>query len=165
MNEEQKAQRLAEWLASPEGSDPPEDLDPEVLSAVFVLRPDRTPAPRVSLDDVLAGVKEGPFATVEPTMDNVVEFPRPARPAPEEVRPVREAKKRRSPSRMWVAPILGFGFAAAAAALLSFPMLAKLQSHRFAEPDLSTMPTPAAAPAPEPSPDAMIAPEIGRAHV
>lgn len=144
MNEEQRAQRLAEWLQSPEGTEPPADLDPDVLATVFALRPDRAPAPRLSLDDILSGVKEGPFATPTSTPDNVVEFPRPAvRVAAAETR---AAPRKKRPSRFWFGPALGVGFAFAAAALISFPMVANL-SKRDLTPEASWTPAPAAAPA------------------
>lgn len=60
MNDQDQAQRLAAWLDDP--AEPPEDLDAEVLAAVSLLRPDLAPAARVSLDDILGSVKEGPFA-------------------------------------------------------------------------------------------------------
>ncbi|MDP2314372.1 MAG: hypothetical protein Q8P41_15835, partial [Pseudomonadota bacterium] len=63
MNDEIKAQRLATWLSSPAGTEPPEDLDPEVLGAVYALVPDRAPPPRVSIDDILGLVTTGPFAS------------------------------------------------------------------------------------------------------
>lgn len=62
MTEQEKAKRLADWLAQPAGTPPPKDLDPEVVAAVWALRPDRAPAPRVSLDEILAGVRTGPYA-------------------------------------------------------------------------------------------------------
>jgi hypothetical protein len=62
VDDEIKAQRLAAWLSSPAGTAPPEDLDPEVLGAVWALAPDRAPAPRVSIDDIFSLVTEGPFA-------------------------------------------------------------------------------------------------------
>lgn len=60
MTPEQQASLLAEWLDSP-GSPPPDGLDPDVVESMLVLRPELAPAPRVSLDDILAGVSEGPF--------------------------------------------------------------------------------------------------------
>ncbi len=52
---------LADWLDQP-GTEPDEHLDPEVLEAVYALRPDLAPAPRVSADDILASITEGPLA-------------------------------------------------------------------------------------------------------
>ena len=85
MDDEKSAQRLAAWLNSPASTEPPEDLDPEVLGAVYALAPDRAPAPRVSIDDILGLVTEGPFAqgaavqgapgVSAPTTGSVVEFP------------------------------------------------------------------------------------------
>lgn len=79
MTEDVQARRLAEWLAAPAGTDPPEDLDPEVLAAVFALRPDLAPAPRVGIDAILASVSTGPFAVPsaipDPTAEGVLRFP------------------------------------------------------------------------------------------
>ncbi len=52
---------LAQWLDAP-GTDPEGHLDPEVLETVYALRPDLAPAPRVTADDILSGVMEGPLA-------------------------------------------------------------------------------------------------------
>ena len=62
MTPEKHASLLAEWLEKPPGTPPPEGLEPEAIEAVYALRPDLAPAPKVSLDDILAGVSEGPFA-------------------------------------------------------------------------------------------------------
>ena len=144
MTEEQKAQRLAEWLAEPSGSPPPDGLDPDVVAAVYALRPDRAPSPRVSLDDIFAGVQEGPFATPAPTTAQVIGFPMPA--------------KKRGPSRMWMLPTLGLGLAAAAATLLVFPVANELtgpdlvssEADRMASAPMST----AASAPPEAPPEA-----------
>lgn len=61
MTEERQASLLAEWLERP-GTPPPEGLDPDVIQSTLALRPEMAPAPSVSLDDILAGVSEGPFA-------------------------------------------------------------------------------------------------------
>jgi len=62
MTPEKQASLLAEWLQKPPGTPPPEGLDPESVEAVYAMRPELAPAPKVSLDDILAGVTEGPFA-------------------------------------------------------------------------------------------------------
>ncbi|MCB9742816.1 MAG: hypothetical protein H6740_09460 [Alphaproteobacteria bacterium] len=62
MSPEDQASQLARWLAERPGVEPPEGLDPEVIEAVYALRPDLAPAPRVTVDDILAGVTSGPFA-------------------------------------------------------------------------------------------------------
>ncbi len=50
--------RLAAWLDEEEI---PEDADDDALEAVFALRPDLAPPPRVSIDDVLADLSAGPL--------------------------------------------------------------------------------------------------------
>lgn len=62
MSEQHQAELLARWLADGGRGDPPEGLDAEALEAVYALRPDLAPPPRVSLDDILSGVTTGPFA-------------------------------------------------------------------------------------------------------
>lgn len=64
MSTEQQAQALADWLEAV-GTAPPDALDPDVVEAVVSLRPEHAPAPRVSVDDILAGVRAGPFASPE----------------------------------------------------------------------------------------------------
>lgn len=64
MTPEQHASLLADWLEKPPGTPPPEGLDPESVEACYALRPELAPAPTVSLDDILAGVSEGPFARI-----------------------------------------------------------------------------------------------------
>ncbi len=59
---EDQASRLARWLEAHPGAAPPDGVDPEVLEALWVLRPDLAPPPRVTVDDILAGVTTGPFA-------------------------------------------------------------------------------------------------------
>ena len=62
MTEQEKAARFAAWLDAGEGAPLPEELDEDVLATALLLRPDMSPVPRVSLNDILAGVREGPFA-------------------------------------------------------------------------------------------------------
>jgi hypothetical protein len=161
VDEEKRAQRLADWLEATPGTEPPEDLDPEVLGAVYALAPHRAPPPRVGIDDILAGVTTGPFAA--PTMDNVVEFPRrpvaaetapgggevvPLRPLPSaddtlapghatrapsaEAQVGRRAPAPRKPSRWWMGPAFGVGLAAAAAAAIVLPIAGNLASRQIA---------------------------------
>jgi hypothetical protein len=80
MNDEQQAQRLARWLDAGGQTPPPEGVDPDVIEAVYAMRPELAPAPRVSIDDILGGVTSGPFAddlTEEDTGAEVVPFPVP----------------------------------------------------------------------------------------
>ncbi len=62
MTEINEPRLLAEWLDAHPGEPPPEGVDAEVVEAVYALRPDLAPAPRVTIDDILAGVTTGPFA-------------------------------------------------------------------------------------------------------
>lgn len=61
MKPEEHASALQRWLASP-GTRPPADLDEDVVEAVYTLRPDLAPAPRVSAADILASITSGPLA-------------------------------------------------------------------------------------------------------
>ncbi len=57
----ESARALGRWLDRPSEA-PPEGVDAEVLEAIYALRPELAPAPRVSPDDILAGVTRGPLA-------------------------------------------------------------------------------------------------------
>ena len=54
MNEDRQARLLAEWLDGSADQTAPEGIDVDVLEAIYVLQPDRAPAPRVTLQDILA---------------------------------------------------------------------------------------------------------------
>lgn len=76
MTPEMQASLLAEWLEKPPGTAPPEGVDSDALEAIYALRPELAPAPRVSIDDILAGVSEGPFArTAEVPIARTAEVP------------------------------------------------------------------------------------------
>ena len=62
MNEERQAQLLAEWLEAPEGTPVPEGLDLDVAEAMWVLKPELAPAPRMSSADLLASLDVAPVA-------------------------------------------------------------------------------------------------------
>ena len=66
MNQEEQAKLLAEWLDQNPGHPAPEGVAPEVLEAVYVLRPDLAPAPQVDLESILNRIEEGPFASPVP---------------------------------------------------------------------------------------------------
>lgn len=53
--EERSADALRAWLAAP-GQTPSEAIDSDVLEAVILLRPDLAPPPRVTVDEILAGL-------------------------------------------------------------------------------------------------------------
>ena len=69
------AESLAEWLGSPPGTPPPRNLPIGVVEATYALRPELAPAPRLSIDDVLSGLSEGPLAAQENPTLRVVETP------------------------------------------------------------------------------------------
>lgn len=135
--EETNARLLAEWLAAPAGTPPPEGLEDEVVAAVYAMRPDRAPAARVSMDDIFAAVTTGPFSAAASTAPSTTppeaEFPagasgrtqggqrRAAGPARGESGVVERPPKRR-PSRWWMAPAVGLSLAAAAALMLVIPV-------------------------------------------
>jgi hypothetical protein len=64
--ENRQAELLAHWLSESQGGDvrpePPKGLDPEVVDAILALRPDQAPPARVTLDDILFEVADGPLA-------------------------------------------------------------------------------------------------------
>lgn len=158
MTEEEKAQRLATWLAGPAGGDPPADLDDDVLSAVYILKPSHAPAPRVSIDDVLASVTEGPFASVGETTGELIQFPTPAREEVSASPTVKEAARPRRRSNMWAWSLVGATMAAAAALLLVVPIAGQLTrkdvtARETSEMVAPTMPAPASAPAPAGAPE------------
>ncbi len=111
-------QALAGWLDEDDAAALPDDLDSDILDVVSVLRPDRAPAPRVSIDDILAEVSAGPLHGAQPVgagpVDNVVAL-HPAAPPPEEVAEAEAPPRRRLP--VWLYPSVA-GLAMAAIALL-----------------------------------------------
>jgi hypothetical protein len=75
MNEEKHAARLARWVdqvldASAPPAEPPDDLDDDVLEAIAALRPDRAPGPKLTAEDILASIAEGPLKS--PTVNGPV---------------------------------------------------------------------------------------------
>jgi hypothetical protein len=138
-NPERQASALKDWLEAPAGSPPPSDLDGEVVQALYALRPELAPAPRVTADDILASVTRGPLARGDaPAGDRsegggaeIVPFPAaraPARSAESDPAAVRRPR--------WSRRIGGLGIALAAAATLLVVALPL------------TRPSPDAAPAP-----------------
>jgi tetratricopeptide (TPR) repeat protein len=65
MSIEHQAEQLARWLEANPGTRPPEGMDPEVIEAVYALRPDLAPPARVSVDDILASIETGPLSQPE----------------------------------------------------------------------------------------------------
>lgn len=134
MSEENDAARLAAWLENP-GSDPPPDLDPEVAGVIYTLSPRRAPAPRVSLDDILSGVQEGPFAAPAPRKDQIRTLATPPEKAAVVRPPIRRLPR-------WTVPVATIGAALAALAII-FPSSLNLQKDAQ-EPILAPMPEMAA---------------------
>jgi len=56
------ANALRNWLKAGPGTPPPRLLPIGVVEATYALRPDMAPGPSLSIDDILDGVTEGPFA-------------------------------------------------------------------------------------------------------
>ena len=65
MTEERAAAALSRWLQQPPGGPVPEDVDPDALAAVAALRPEHLPPARVSIDDILAEVLDGPLGATD----------------------------------------------------------------------------------------------------
>ena len=64
MTQAKQALLLAKWLDKirhGEGCEPPDGVDSDVLEAVYALRPQWAPAPRVELSDILLSVSDGPL--------------------------------------------------------------------------------------------------------
>ncbi len=61
---------LAQWLEAHPGEPPPEGVETEVMEAVYALRPDLAPAPRVTVEDILAVVASGPFVQASTASDD-----------------------------------------------------------------------------------------------
>lgn len=122
--EERQAEALMRWLEAGGRGDPPEGADPDALAAVYALRPDLAPPPRVSIDDILGEVTAGPFADTVEDDDGgeVVPFPvPPSEPPPTDDLDDDDETVRRRPAWWGWAGASGLGaLAAAAAALLVF---------------------------------------------
>jgi hypothetical protein len=133
MNEDNQAKELARWLEGESGAAPPEGIDPEVLEAIYALKPAQAPPPSLTVDDILMGVTSGPLATSAPPVTaaggaggEVVPFPKGAS-VPEVNPEPTTAPANTSPLR-WFAALGGAGgvgmlLAAAATFLVVFPTL------------------------------------------
>ncbi|HNH46437.1 MAG TPA: tetratricopeptide repeat protein [Myxococcota bacterium] len=127
MNEEQDAERLARWLEDP-STDPPPELDPEVVGAIYTLSPKHRPAPRLSVDEILAGVTEGPFAAPaaapveknEGRRDRIRSSSQGSSQGAAENRTV-APPRRAPPSRRWVLPVVGTAMAGMLVLLIVVP--------------------------------------------
>lgn len=132
MTPENQDQLLSQWLNDPT-TGPPPGLEDEVVQAMIALRPELAPAPTITLDDILAGVTEGPFARrseapVSTISDEELEARRSEMPVSQaEIIDLASARKRRR--RIWA----GVG-TMAAAALVLFTILP--EQDQFAEAEL-----------------------------
>ena len=151
--EETEARLLAEWLATPAGTPPPEGLSSDVVAAVYAMRPDRAPAPRVSIEDIFGKVEKGPFAEAVAEAGAArapLGTTRRGAGTPGPVRPERKPARRVG---WWAAPAVGVVVSAAAAVLFVLPMGGQAPSptatklaQEASEAHDAAMPTPAAAP-------------------
>lgn len=126
MSHEEHAQSLSRWLDQLPGTLPPDALDDDVVEAVYVLRPDLAPAPRLSADDILASITAGPLAQgtseaapassgSQPEAE-VVPFPGAPRPTPEPQ--VQATSQPRGRFALWIGGTSSAGLALVAAATL-----------------------------------------------
>ena len=65
MTENQAATILAEWLSQEPGSVIPDRIDGDVLETVYALRPEYAPPLRLTIDEVLEVIMEGPLLDPE----------------------------------------------------------------------------------------------------
>ena len=122
MNETQEAQALARWLEEHPGQAPPPDVDPEVIEALYALRPDLAPPPNVRIEDIFAAVESGPFATKRDDEEMITEevvslAAERAKRVPSEVAPAPAVRK----TPWWSAPGMGALAAAALALIVILP--------------------------------------------
>lgn len=153
--EETEARLLAEWLATPPGTPPPEGLSASAVQAVYALRPDRAPAPRVTIDDVFARVETGPYAAT--ARRGQARSAAGATPVERQAGPRPPARSR----RWWAGPAVGLALSAALAAVVVIPVAGHYFSRANQEvaseagraesaPAPMATPTPPMASAPEP---------------
>jgi hypothetical protein len=146
MTDEQTARALARWLEQPPGTDPPAELGREVVEAIYALRPDLAPTPRLTADDILATVTKGPLADSTATPSSVgsregaevVAFPgdRVEQPTGESDPAIATRRSRRV--WLWVGGTGGVGLALAAAATLALVALPGLRPERAEEAPVAT---------------------------
>lgn len=152
--EETEARLLAEWLAAPPGTAPPEGLSASAVQAVYALRPDRAPAPRVTIDDVFSSVTTGPYAAA----GRRGQARATAGAAPVDRAAGQRPNVRRRP--WWAAPAVGLALSAALAAIIVIPVAGHYLSRgneqvaqEVARSDAAPMVAPASTPAEAPAPD------------
>lgn len=62
MSDVRDAEALARWLDGEPGVEPPAGLDPDVVEGISALRPDLAPPFRVTVEQILATITDGPLA-------------------------------------------------------------------------------------------------------
>lgn len=155
---EEQASRLAEWLEQTPGAPPPEGVDPEVLQAVWSLRPDLAPAPRVTVEDILAGIETGPLSDRLVSLARERQAKRRDEFEKQQAAAAAHEQRRTSRLRPWFWS-LGLAASAAAALLVVLPNL-----RHEAAPDAGSPPAPeAASPPPVAAPADLPAPVIAEA--
>ena len=153
MNENREAQALARWLEEHPGQAPPPDVDPEVIEALYALRPDLAPPPNVRIEDILGAVDSGPFATAKDAEEEMITeevvslAAERAKRVPNEVAPASRPPVRQAP--WWSAPGMGALAAAALALVVILPTAGILLTQKSADMEATPTPTAATAPAQE----------------
>lgn len=117
MTEQEQAQALARWLADGAQGAPPDGIDPDALAAVYALRPDLAPPPSLTINDLLDGLTDGPFADGAAPDDTVVPFPVPAS-RPQEADQDDVVAPRAATRPWWRHPAAGVALALAATLLI-----------------------------------------------
>jgi hypothetical protein len=154
VNENREAQALARWLEEHPGQAPPPDVDPEVIEALYALRPDLAPAPSVRIEDIFAAVGSGPFATAKDAEEEMITeevvslAAERAKRLPSEAAPASRPPARRAV--WWSAPGIGALAAAALALVIILPTAGILLTQKTADMEAAAPPpAPATAPAEE----------------
>jgi hypothetical protein len=162
VNETQEAQALARWLEEHPGQAPPPDVDPEVIEALYALRPDLAPPPNVRIEDIFAAVESGPFATAKDREDDVTEevvslAAERAKRVTHEAAPAPAVRK----APWWSSPGMGALAAAALALIVILPTAGILLTQKSANMEAAPPPPPATpAPAQEAGANAVAAPKV-----
>lgn len=71
MTIDEKSKALMEWLEANQGEGPPTEVEPEVIEAVYALRPDLAPKPAVDVSMILDKIDSGPFAANKNSSDTL----------------------------------------------------------------------------------------------
>ena len=65
MSDNREATLLADWLSGEPGSPVPDGLDNDVMEAIYALRPEYAPNPRVKIEEILNTITDGPLLDPE----------------------------------------------------------------------------------------------------